>query len=98
LRERGFTPHVAADGLQIEFAAAGRAHTDIQRQLAGLAELLPAFPHGAIRLACAHPTSPAQCAALAALAPPERARVQLQPATPALPGIRLALPAYRERD
>jgi hypothetical protein len=98
LRERGFTPHVGADGLQIELAAAGRAHTDTPRQLAGLAELLPAFPHGAIGLTCAHPTSPAQCGALAGFAPPERARVQLQPAAPALPGIRLALPAYRERS
>lgn len=103
LRERGFSQ--AADDTQAApevtlSPIAGQA-SQLRRRVALLAELLPAFPHGPIELACAgsateHGRLDNTCAYVEALAPADRARVHVTATTTvgATQPVRLALPAY----
>lgn len=96
-RECGFELQDGPDGPSVAVIPQLGQSALLRRRFGLLAQLLPAFPHGPIVLACEPDASAAgDCAYAAALAPAERARVQRKnrPADWPRDAVRLALPAY----
>jgi hypothetical protein len=105
-RERGFSAESSARGVSIHVTPPFAAGPELQRRLQLLSEILPAFPHGPIRIACqAGSASGAELALARARAArmlevfahtTERARLVVEAPAGETSDLQLNLPAYLE--
>ena len=69
-RERGFDAQLLSSGVEVRAAGAWQGHarvvsSQVERQLRLLRDVLPAYPHGAVRIACSADSDAAPALALA---------------------------------